>query len=85
MAYMVGLLMEDMLEPAIQIVKARFEALDYLTNSAHFIKFDLQLVDFAEYGAETRDFGVGHLHSVASTVVLHLGRRLGLLGKLRCC
>jgi hypothetical protein len=74
-----------MLEPAVEIVDACFEALDYLANTAHFVELDLQLVNLAEDGSEAGDFSVGHLHCVASAVVLHLGRRLGLLGELRAC
>lgn len=70
-------------ESAVQIVNTRFEALDYLSNAAHFIKFNLKLVNLAKYGSKAGDFRVCHLHGVASAVVLNLGRRLGLLGKLR--
>ena len=73
------------LETAVEIVDTRFEALDYLANAAHFVELDLQLVNLAEDGSEAGDFSVGHLHCVASAVVLHLGRRLGLLGELRVC
>lgn len=72
-----------MLEATIQIVDACLEALDYLANSAYFIKFDLKLVNLAEYRSKAGDLSVGHLHCVACTVVLDLGRRLRLLGKLQ--
>lgn len=72
-------------EPTIKIINTRFEALDYLANPAYFVEFDLKLVDLAKDGSEARDFSVGHLHCVASSVVLHLGRRLGLLGELCDC
>jgi hypothetical protein len=67
----------------IQAVDPRLEALDNLANAAHLVEFRLQLVDFAQYGAEASDFGVGHLHRVTRAVVLHLGRRLRLLRELR--
>lgn len=71
-------------KPAVQVVNTRLEALDYLPNAAYFIKFDLQLVNFAKYGSKTGDLSIRHLHCVPSAVVLHLGRRLRLLGKLQC-
>lgn len=71
-----------LLYASIQAVNARLEALYYLANATHFVEFHLELVDFAQYGAEARDFGVGHLHCVTRAVVLHLGCGLCLLGQL---
>jgi hypothetical protein len=67
---------------AIEAVDARLEAFYDFPNASHFIEFDLELVDFAEDGAEAGDFGVGHLHGVTGAVVLHLGCCLCLLGEL---
>jgi hypothetical protein len=58
------------------------EALDNLSNASHLVEFDLKLIDFTENGAETSDFGVGHLHGVSCAVVLHLGCCLCLLREL---
>lgn len=66
----------------LEMLDARLEALDNLTNATHLVEFDLQLVDFAQDGAEAGDFGVGCLDGVAGTVVLELGHRLRLLRKL---
>lgn len=68
--------------PAVQTVDARLEALDNLSNATDFVEFYLKLVDFAENGTEAGDFSVGHLHGVASAVVLYLGCCLCLLGEL---
>lgn len=68
--------------PAIQPVHPGPEALYNLANAPHFIEFRLQLVDFAQQGAETRDLRIGHCHGVARAVVLYLGRRLRLLREL---
>ena len=81
--YVVEMSAQTASETAIQVINARFEALDYLADAADFVKFDLKLINFAQYRSEAGDFSVGHLHCVASTIVLHLGRRLGLLGELR--
>lgn len=67
------------------MVDARLEALDDLANAADLVEFDLELVDFADDGAEAGDFSVGHGDGVAGAVVLHLGCRLGLLGELGVC
>jgi hypothetical protein len=66
----------------LEMLDARLEALDDLTNATHLVEFDLQLVDFAQDGAEAGDFGVGCLDGVAGAVVLELGHRLRLLGEL---
>jgi hypothetical protein len=70
------------LHAAVQAVNARLEPLHYLANAAHLVELDLQLVDFAQQGAEACDFGVGGLDRVARAVVLDLRCGLGLLGEL---
>lgn len=60
----------------------RFEALHDLANATDFVEFDLQLVDFAEEGAEAGDFCVGGGDGVAGAVVVDLCGGLGLLGEL---
>jgi hypothetical protein len=67
---------------AIQAIDPRPEALDNLANAADLVEFRLQLVDFAQDGAEAGDFGVGHLDCITCAVVLHLGCGLGLLREL---
>jgi hypothetical protein len=67
---------------AVQAIDPRLEALDNLANAPHLVKFHLQLIDFAQDGAEARDFGVGHLDRVTGAVVLHLGCSLCLLREL---
>jgi hypothetical protein len=67
---------------AVQAIHPRLEALYNLANAAHLVEFDLEFVDFAQYGSEAGDFGVGHLDGVAGAVVLHLGCGLCLLCEL---
>ena len=74
-----------MLDATLELMDACLEGLYYLADATHLVELDLQLVNLAEDGSEAGDFSVGHLHCVASAVVLHLGRRLGLLGELRVC
>lgn len=69
-------------ELLLEIRNACLETLDYLANAAHFVKFDLQLVDFTEDGTEACDFSVGILDGVAGAVVLDLSGSLCLLGEI---
>jgi hypothetical protein len=64
------------------MLNARLEALDNLANAAHLVKLDLQLVDFAQDGAEAGDFGVGGRHGGARAVVLEGCGCLRLLREL---
>lgn len=68
---------------AIEAIHAGLEAFYDFANAPDFVEFDLELVDFAEDGAEAGDFRVSHCHCVTRAVVLHLGCCLGLLGELK--
>lgn len=68
---------------SLEMSNPGLEALYYFANAADLVELDLELVDFAQDGMETGDFGVGHLYRIASAVVLDLGSRLGLLRELQ--